>query len=131
MCVWGGIVFCASAFAMAFAPGFWIYLAMYALMQTAYTLLNSVLPVIVTRFVSYRQIAPYSSLRMAVTNCGSVLAGVVTGRLLDAAAAPQAAVVGLLVAAGLCQLYCCIGYCKFSESAQKNLGLNPEQRGNT
>lgn len=131
LCVWGGIVFCASAFAMAFAPGFWIYLAMYALMQTAYTLLNSVLPVIVTRFVSYRQIAPYSSLRMAVTNCGSVLAGVVTGRLLDAAAAPQAAVVGLLVAAGLCQLYCCIGYCKFSELAQKNLSLNPEQRGNT
>lgn len=119
LCIWGGGVFCASACAMAFAPSFGVYLVMYALLQTAYTLLNSVLPVIVTRFVSYRQIAPYSSLRMAITNCGSVLAGVVTGRLLDAGTAVSGiAVVVLLLAAGVCQMYCCMGYCKFGAEAQ-------------
>lgn len=118
LCIWGGGIFFASACAMTLAKNFWVYLALYALLQTAYTLLNSVLPVIVTRFVSYHQIAAYSSLRMAITNCGSVLASIVTGWLLDTPAVSGFAVIGLLLIAGACQLYCCVGYCKFSVSTQ-------------
>lgn len=120
LCLIACIVYSAASAAVSLTKSFVVFLVLYTVIQAASIIVDGTIPVLMTYFIPYNQIGVNTSLRLIITNAGTMLTQALTGIILDTKFAESGiAIIVLLIVAGLTRLSTGIVYFSYTKKHEK------------